>query len=65
MIVLYIVLPLALVVAGGAIVAFTWAARSGQLDDLDTPPRRMLLDDEALPPAVDVHVHVHVSRPRS
>ena len=46
MIALYIVLPLALLVVSGAVAAFTWTVRSGQLDDLDTPPRRVLFDDE-------------------
>lgn len=44
--VLYIVLPLALLIATGAVVAFVWAARSGQFDDLETPSRRILFDDE-------------------
>lgn len=44
---LYLILPLALVIAAGAVAAFVWAVRDGQLDDLDTPPRRMLTDDEA------------------
>jgi cbb3-type cytochrome oxidase maturation protein len=44
---LYIVLPLALVVVAGAVAAFIWAVRSGQLDDVDTPPRRILFDDDA------------------
>lgn len=44
---LYFILPLALFVAGIAVVAFVWTVRSGQLDDVDTPPRRMLFDDEA------------------
>jgi cbb3-type cytochrome oxidase maturation protein len=43
--VLYILLPLALLIATGAITAFVWSVRDGQLDDLDTPPRRMLGDD--------------------
>ncbi len=43
---LYLVLPLALLVATGAVLAFVWSVRSGQLDDVDTPPRRMLFDDE-------------------
>ncbi len=46
MIALYIVLPLALLIAGGAVAAFAWSVRSGQLDDLDTPPRRILVDDD-------------------
>jgi cbb3-type cytochrome oxidase maturation protein len=43
--VIYIVLPLALIVVAGAVVAFIWSARSGQLDDLETPAVRMLHDD--------------------
>jgi cbb3-type cytochrome oxidase maturation protein len=43
---LYVVLPLALVVATAAVGAFIWTVRSGQLDDVDTPPRRILFDDE-------------------
>jgi cbb3-type cytochrome oxidase maturation protein len=41
---LYIILPLALLIAAGAVAAFAWSVRDGQLDDLDTPPRRMLDD---------------------
>jgi cbb3-type cytochrome oxidase maturation protein len=43
---LYVVLPLALLVAGAAVLAFIWTVRSGQLDDVDTPPRRILFDDD-------------------
>jgi cbb3-type cytochrome oxidase maturation protein len=43
---LYVVLPLALVVACCAVCAFIWTVRSGQLDDVETPPRRILFDDE-------------------
>ena len=43
--VLYLVLPLALLVVAGAILAFVWSARSGQFDDLDTPAMRVLGDD--------------------
>jgi cbb3-type cytochrome oxidase maturation protein len=43
--VIYIVLPLALVVVGVAVVAYVWSAKSGQMDDLDTPAVRMLHDD--------------------
>jgi cbb3-type cytochrome oxidase maturation protein len=43
--VVFIVLPLALLIVGGAVWAFVWSARSGQMDDLDTPAVRMLHDD--------------------
>ena len=50
MTILYLILPLALLLAAGAVAAFAWTVRSGQLDDVDTPPRRILFDDEpALP----------------
>lgn len=44
--VLFIVLPLALVIAAGAVMAFVWATRDGQFDDLDTPGVRLLHDDD-------------------
>ncbi len=44
--VVFLVLPLALVIATGAIFAFAWALRSGQLDDLETPSIRLLLDED-------------------
>lgn len=47
---LTIAIPVALLVAAGAVAAFIWAARTDQFEDLDTPPRRMLLDDA---PAAD------------
>ncbi|MBL8877358.1 MAG: cbb3-type cytochrome oxidase assembly protein CcoS [Phycisphaerae bacterium] len=44
--VLTIMLPLAFVLAAGALIAFIRAARQGQFDDLDTPALRMLDDEE-------------------
>lgn len=43
--VVFLVLPLALLVVGAAVWAFVWSARSGQLDDLETPAIRMLRDE--------------------
>lgn len=40
-----IMLPLAFLLAAGALLSFIRAARQGQFDDLDTPPIRMLDDD--------------------
>jgi cbb3-type cytochrome oxidase maturation protein len=47
--VIFIVLPLALLAAAAAVAAFIWSARDGQMDDLDTPSIRMLLDDDEPP----------------
>lgn len=44
--VLYIVVPLAIVIVAAAVAGFAWAARNGQFDDLETPARRMLIDDD-------------------
>jgi cbb3-type cytochrome oxidase maturation protein len=55
--VLYLLLPLMLAIASGAVIAFVWAARRGQLDDLDTPPLRMLVDDEPVPSYVRAGGH--------
>jgi len=44
--VVYLVLPLAVIVAAVAAFVFVRAARSGQFDDLDTPSVRMLHDDD-------------------
>lgn len=43
--IIYLVLPLALVIVGLAVWAYTWAAKSGQFDDLDTPAMRMVVED--------------------
>jgi len=42
---IYVLLPLALLIAIAAVVAFIWAVRNGQMDDLETPASRMLHDD--------------------
>lgn len=47
--VIYLVLPLAILLAIGFIAAFIWATRSGQYDDMDSPAIRMLHDDEDIP----------------
>jgi len=49
MAVMFVLLPVALLFAAGALATFLWAVRSGQLDDLDTPPVRILLDDDSEP----------------
>jgi len=49
--VIYVLVPVASVLAVVAVWAFIRAARSGQFDDLDTPAVRMLHDDEEEPQA--------------
>jgi cbb3-type cytochrome oxidase maturation protein len=44
--VIFLVLPLALAIVLVAVVAFVWAARRGQYDDLDTPAVRVLFEDD-------------------
>ena len=44
--VLYIALPVALLLGGGALLACIACIRGGQYEDLETPPLRMLLDDK-------------------
>lgn len=44
--VIYVVLPIALLIAIGAVAAYVWATRSGQFDDLETPGWRALMDDD-------------------
>jgi cbb3-type cytochrome oxidase maturation protein len=44
--VIYVLLPVAALLAVAGVAAFIWAVRHGQLDDLDTPPVRMLFDEE-------------------
>jgi len=43
---LFIVLPAAVLLASLAAAAFVWAVRQGQFDDLDTPPLRLLGDED-------------------
>ncbi|MCV0397168.1 MAG: cbb3-type cytochrome oxidase assembly protein CcoS [Rhizobiaceae bacterium] len=41
-------IPIALFLGGLALVAFLWALRSGQYDDLDGAAHRVLLDEASL-----------------
>ena len=44
--VLYVMIPVALGLATAALVAFFWAVRDGQYDDVDAARYRLLLDDD-------------------
>lgn len=43
---MFLLMPLALIFSIGFLVAFQWANRQGQFDDLETPKHRMLIDEE-------------------
>lgn len=45
MTVLFLLIPVALVLGIGSLVAFLRAAQSGQFDDLETPALRALIDE--------------------
>jgi cbb3-type cytochrome oxidase maturation protein len=47
--VLFVLLPVALALGGGALLACIWAIRRGQFDDLQSPAVRILLDDRPIP----------------
>lgn len=44
--ILYLLVPIALIFVALAIVAFIWAGKSGQFDDLEGPAHRILMDDD-------------------
>ncbi len=48
--ILFLLVPVALLLAAAGVGGFLWAARSGQFDDVETPALRMLIDDEREPP---------------
>ena len=45
--IIYVLLPLSIVLALGALVGYFWAVKRGQFDDLETPSRRILFDDDS------------------
>lgn len=49
--ILLALIPISLVLLVVIVLAFLWAVRSGQFDDLDTPALDMLRDDESDKPA--------------
>lgn len=55
--VIFIALPIALLLAGSAVLAFIWAVKGGQFDDLDSPAVRVAVEgdeDEVVAPATNV-----------
>lgn len=57
--VLYLMLPMALLIAGFFVWVFIRSVRGGQFDDLDTPPIRAIFDDDGGEPVA----HPDAERP--
>lgn len=53
--IVYLLVILAVLLAGVIVWAFLWATKSGQFDDLEGPAHRVLMDDEALDAPKPVH----------
>lgn len=47
--ILYLLIPLSVLLVTVIVMAFLWAIRSGQFDDLEGPAHRILLDDDDQP----------------
>ena len=44
--ILFIIIPVSFLLALSFLIAFIWNVKSGQIDDIETPPQRMLEDEE-------------------
>lgn len=44
--ILFFMVPAAIIVAVIFVIAFIWATKKGQYDDLETPAHKILIDDE-------------------
>jgi cbb3-type cytochrome oxidase maturation protein len=55
--IIFLILPITLLLSVTAVVAFAWATRGGQFDDLQTPAIRALHDPISPAPAASPRVH--------
>ncbi len=46
MMMVYFMVPIALLLGLGFLASFVWGVKKGQYDDLETPAHRILMDDE-------------------
>ena len=47
--IIYLLLPLALIIAGGIIWIFMWAIKSNQFEDMEGPAHKILMDENQPP----------------
>lgn len=62
--VLYILVPVALLLAASGVVAFIWSVRSGQFEDVETPGLRVVFDEESDDGATGTARSVHEQHPK-
>ncbi len=43
--VIFVALPIAIALAGAAVIGFSWSAKQGQFEDLETARWRIIIDD--------------------
>jgi cbb3-type cytochrome oxidase maturation protein len=60
--IIFFILPITLLLSLAAVVAFTWATRAGQFDDLQTPAIRALHEPISNPRPPIAHEAAHESR---
>ncbi len=48
--ILYLLVPLAILLAGMGVAGFVWSVRTGQYDDVETPAMRVIIDDDVPEP---------------
>lgn len=51
--ILYLLIPLAMIILVVIAGFFFWSVKSGQMDDLEGPAYRILMDDDAVKPEVE------------
>ncbi len=51
--ILYLLIPISLALVAVIALAFLWAVRSGQFDDMEGPAHRILMDDDSFNPEQD------------
>jgi cbb3-type cytochrome oxidase maturation protein len=49
--IVFLLVPMAALLAFGVVAALVWAVRTGQFDDLEGEGQRILMDDDAPPAA--------------
>ena len=60
--VIFVLIGVSMVVAGGFLIGFLWAVKKGQYDDPYTPSVRILFDDQEIQEQNNVEMHGRASK---